>query len=622
MPLRKISSKGPMYRSFELDRSAINEEDRTVELSFSSETQDVERWFGIEILDHSPASVRLARLKNSGPLLFLHNMRDHIGVIEEVSIEKLKGKALVRFGTSPLAEEKFQDVKDGVLVHVSFGYRVFKMVLEERGDDTPDIYRVIDWEPYEISLLPVPADIDVGVGRAAGESFDIEIEDRTMPEENKGGAPDNQTRGVETPPVQAAPIAAPAVDVRVIENAAVTADRQRVADITAMGERFKKYGARDLVAEHTIKDTTVEQFRAIIMERLPTEDKAGSGEQPADTRLDLSARDIDNYSLLRALRGVIAVRKGDAKGMKEAGFELECSRELSERLGRDANGIFIPIDVMSRVMNATNNADLIGTQHMGDMFIDTLRPMSVVMGLGVTVMDGLEGNLEIPRALSNPTFGWIGDDDDAGLSDGGTGLIKMAPKTLAGGVPMSRRLLKQSSPSVERVITNALLKGAALGVDLAVLAGTGTNNEPLGVSNISGINTQAVAAPGSPTWAELVGFESTIAADNALEGSLAYVTTSGVRGNLKTTKKDAGSGIFLLENGEANGHKLAMSNQLAANTILFGNWADAYVGFWGVIDVNPDMAAKASSGGMILRVFQDADVSIGHAESFCKNTQL
>jgi hypothetical protein len=169
------------------------------------------------------------------------------------------------------------------------------------------------------------------------------------------------------------------------------------------------------------------------------------------------------------------------------------------------------------------------------------------------------------------------------------------------------------------VVHTALLKGAALGLDAGILIGTGTKNQPRGVMNLTGINTVAIQTPGSPTFPEMVQFETAITEDNALTGKLAYVTTSGVRGKLKTTPKAANTAIMIMENGEVNGYRLEASNLLPANSITFGNWADVLVGLWGVLDVNPDLATKAGSGGLVLRVFQDADVGIGHAESFAKN---
>lgn len=620
MPTKTIKSQGNLTRSFVLKREAVHEEERTVELAFSSETEEVERWFGVEILDHSPSSVRLERLRNGGPLLFLHDWNQHLGVIEDVSIEKRRGKAVVRFGRSALAEEKFQDVKDGVLVHVSIGYRVLKLILETRVEDGPDVYRAIDWEPYEISLLPVAADVNVGVGRAAGDEYEILVEDNTMPDKDKGGAQETQTRAATTQ--TAAPVVQEPetrqVNVQEIQDQVRSAELQRINDIETMGGRYRSYGGEDLAREYIKTGKTVEEFRAAILENLPDQDNAGSGERAAPS-LDLSTRDLSNYSLIRAINAMVAYQKGDVKALRNAAFEMECSDEISERLDREARGFFVPLDVVTRAMTASSNSDLIATEHMANMFIDTLRPNSVVMQLGATVMDGLQGDVDIPKALGNPNFQWIGDDDDGPDNDIPTGSILMKPHTLAGGVPMSRRLLKQSSPSVERVIQNALLKGAALGIDLGILMGTGSNNQPMGITNATGVNVQAVATPGKPTWNELVGFETKVNSDNALTGKLAYVTTAGVRGNLKTTPKDAGSGLFLMNDKDANGYGVSISNQLDANRMIFGNWEDVMVGLWGVLDIMPDKSTKAKSGGLVLRVFQDADVGIGHPESFCIN---
>ena len=623
---KKINSKELFQRNFLLKRETVNEKERTVELSFSSETDEVERWFGVEILDHSTSSVRLGRLSNSGPVLFLHNWDRHIGVVEGVTIENRRGKAVVRFGNSAYAEEKFRDVMDGVLVHVSIGYRVYKMVLEQVNDDGVDVYRAMDWEPYEISLLPVAADTTVGVGRAAAFDFEIEIEDKTMSDEveNNGGT-ETQTRAAPTV------TPAPAVNVQEVRDAAREAERTRVADIMSMSTRFAEQGARELADEFIKTGKSPDQFRQAILDNLVDENRAGSAEAPTD--LGLSDKETRNYSLFKAIRAVVAAKEGDNSYMKkEAGFEMECSREIGERLDREARGFFVPMDIMlsanrqmalqaaQRAMNASNHADLIETQLMDGMFIEALRPNSVVMGLGATTIDGLVGNLEIPRELLTPTFYWLGDDDDVPDSEGTVGTIKLSPKTVAGAVPMSRRLLKQSSLSVEGLVQNALLKGAALALDIGALLGTSTNNEMHGIFNHTGINTQAVATPGQPTWAELVGFETAVAADDALQGKLGYVSTAAVRGSLKTTARDAGSGLFLMgDNGEANGHPLAVTSQLPANSIGFGNWQDLMIAMWGVLDVNPDTATKAKSGGMVLRVFQDADVAIGHTESFCIN---
>ena len=155
---------GNLTREFNLDRKAIDEEARTVALSFSSETP-VERFFGDEILDHNPESVDLGRLRNKAPLLLNHNPDDQIGVVESATIEDGKGRAIVRFSKSARAQEIFQDVVDGIRTGISVGYRIIEMKLEETKGEV-DVYRATLWQPFEISSVPIAADVGVGVGRS------------------------------------------------------------------------------------------------------------------------------------------------------------------------------------------------------------------------------------------------------------------------------------------------------------------------------------------------------------------------------------------------------------------------------------------------------------------------
>ena len=148
-----------------INRHAVDSDARTVELSFSSEAE-VERWYGVEILDHS-ATVRMDRLRNQAPLLLNHDRGQQIGVIESAQIDgsDKRGRAAVRFSRSALGEEIFRDVEDGIRGLVSVGYRIHKVEVEERGK--VEFVRVVDWEPFEISIVSIPADDSVGVGRNA-----------------------------------------------------------------------------------------------------------------------------------------------------------------------------------------------------------------------------------------------------------------------------------------------------------------------------------------------------------------------------------------------------------------------------------------------------------------------
>ncbi len=124
---------GIFRRSYELRSDDVDQDSREVGLSFSSE-EGVERWFGTEILDHDPSSVRLGRLTDGGPLLVDHDPADHVGVVEKATVSKDRvGRALVRFGKSSRANEIFADVVDGIRRHISVGYRIHSMKQDDEA---------------------------------------------------------------------------------------------------------------------------------------------------------------------------------------------------------------------------------------------------------------------------------------------------------------------------------------------------------------------------------------------------------------------------------------------------------------------------------------------------------
>lgn len=575
-------------RYFSLQREAINQETRTVELAFSSE-YPVERYFGNEILDHAPESVSLGRLQDGGALLVDHDPTDHVGVVESVSIDAdRKGRVTVRFGKSARAEEIYQDVIDGIRKHVSVGYRILEAKLESTGEDETDTYRITRWEPFEISLVSIPADPSVGIGRSEPVAKQKpKHEEKTMPEVNN------------TP--------APAV---INTDEARDQEVSRVRGISALA---RKYSIDDKAVNDAIeKGMSLGDFRELALDAL--DQRSVSQLAKPDTHLDLTAQEVKRYSMFKAIRAAAA---GDWKG---AEFELECTRAIQDVLGKEARGFYVPYDIQTRDMTVGGSnvgGDLKGTAHLAGSFIDNLRAQAVVGTLGAQFLTGLVGDLEIPRKNGSATFSWVAEDGSPTKSDIATGMLALAPKTVTGHVYMSRKLIKQSSPSVEAMVMADLQRGASLAIDKAALIGSGTGAEPRGISATAGVNAITLASAGNPTWAELVDFETQADVADALMGSLHYVTTAGVCGKMKVNKKDAGSGIFLLDGGMANGYSVSKSSQLDANRIIFGNFNDVIVALWGVLDIYP--AIKESTGGLDVYVYQDADVGLRHPASFSTN---
>ena len=159
-------NKDKLVRSYVVDDFKVDLEKRTVELSFSSESE-VGRWFGVEILDHSQGAIDLSRLNNRAPFLMDHNSRDQVGVVESawLDVSQRKGRAIVRLSKSARGEDILQDINDLIRTKISVGYIINKAILKEQREHD-DVYLITSWQPYEISCVSIPADDDVGVGRS------------------------------------------------------------------------------------------------------------------------------------------------------------------------------------------------------------------------------------------------------------------------------------------------------------------------------------------------------------------------------------------------------------------------------------------------------------------------
>jgi len=592
--------------------------------------------------------VRLDFFKTgSAPLLLGHDRDQQIGVIESASIgSDRKGRAKVRFGRSALADEILTDVRDKIRRNVSVGYRLDEVVLESEKDGVPT-YRVKSWTPMEVSIVPIPADQTVGVGRnnappappaqpqpapPAAQQKEAEIMNPPTP------AADGQRN---QPPAQIpAQIAAqlPAGDL----NALRQAERDRMAEITATGQRFN----RQKEAEKAVLDgTSVADFRKWVLDNMQAPAPVAM-RRPEDPEIGLSDREVGQFSFLRAIRALVDPTD---RGLREAAaFEFECSAAARKKLAGHINArstFTIPHDVLARsafqamamtrgglvperaqrdllVGTTTAGGHTVATDLLAGSFIDLLRNRSVIAQVGATMLAGLQGQVAIPRQTGAGTFYWVAENNAVTESQQAFDQVTLSPKTGGGFTDMSRQLLMQSSIDVENFVRSDLTKIIGLGIDLAALYGSGSSNQPTGVKATSGINRATFAAPVAaatgPTYAEMVYMESQLATDNADAGSLAYVVRPNMRGYFKTAVKFANTGVTIWEPGnQINGYNAAVSNQVTANDAFFGNWADLLIALWGGLDILVDPYTGAAAGTVRIVALQSCDIGVRHPESFC-----
>lgn len=608
-----------MQRDMEAQIEKVDEESRIVTLSFSSE-YEVERWGWVETLGHDEGECDLARINNKGPFLSDHNWNDQRGVIQKAWIEKGRGYAEIKMSRNPLGQQLLIDMQDEIRVNVSVGYRIHAAKLTREENDL-DYYRVTHWEPLEISSVSVPADPTVGVGRNAETNDnpvkitttevrkmdDIEIQDNNAPDESadRSVSPEttNQTKRDFAEP-------------RKVKTAPEVSDAQRIA------ETARQYGATDLGNSFIAKGRSYEEFNTALIRELHGKRKDPEAESTM-INLDIGEKELRKYSVINALR---AVATGN---FKNAGLEREVSEAIAQRVGRDADGIYLSYEAMgyglrqmqlARMQSAGTagkGAELVATELHAEMYIEALRAQAVVGQLGARMVSGLVGDVDIPKQNGSATFYWVEEDGAAADSDLSFTTVQLRPKTLATAVPITRRIMNQSTPDIEALVMADIMRGQSLGLDQGALYGSGLGNEPTGIANTSGIGAVSFATPNSPTWAETVQFETDVAEANADANTMAYLMRPSLRGKLKTTEKASGTGQFIWQNGRVNDYNAAVTTQMNAGQMLFGDFSQALIGLWGALDVVPDRATKVASGGLVMRLFQDADVAVRHPQAFC-----
>lgn len=160
---------GTNYTRALFDLTTIDKAKRTVDVVFATEAEVMRiGWDGMykEVLSCDSSNVRMDRINSGAPLLDTHDkysITSQLGVVENARMENQQGKATVRFSKRDDVEKVWNDVQDGIIRGISVGYNVYQYDIQERVESTIPVYRATDWEPTEISLVPVPADFKSGV---------------------------------------------------------------------------------------------------------------------------------------------------------------------------------------------------------------------------------------------------------------------------------------------------------------------------------------------------------------------------------------------------------------------------------------------------------------------------
>jgi HK97 family phage major capsid protein/HK97 family phage prohead protease len=598
--------------------------DEPIRLSFpASSEMPVERWFGTEVLRHDEKSIRMDRLKGgAAPLLFNHDWGDPVGMVDSARIKDKRLWVDAHFFDTERAREVAAMVEGGMR-NVSIGYELYEMVEDTKAKS----FTATDWGVLEVSFATVPADPGVGVGRDAdSEAKPVRVTREaqiSQPAElpaTTGAtmAKEEAAAGVADQPSQVEQRSAPTMQVEV-----------RTSERSVEFERNRRRGIENICKANKIDDNlrdywigtglTIEQLSDDLLKVL---EERGKTNPKTDTSIGLTEKEARSFSLFNAIRAVVD------KNWSNAGFELEASRAVAQKLGRmsDAHKFFVPFEVQqSRAQGrrdltaGTSSAGgyLISTENMS--FIELMRNRSVVYNMGARRLAGLVGNVTVPKQSAAGTAVWLANEASTVTESAQTfGQMSLSPKTVGGYTEISRQLLLQSSPDAEGIVKTDLATICALAIDVGALRGSGASGEPQGIVGTSGVGSvtgTSLAAAG------ILEFQSDVSAGNLLSGSCGYVTTPAVAALLMARPELPSTGTTRLWQGNMLEGTLfnmrAMtSNQMSSATMLFGDFSQVVIGEWGVLEIEVNPYANFQAGIVGVRALVSIDVGVRYGGAF------
>lgn len=402
----------------------------------------------------------------------------------------------------------------------------------------------------------------------------------------------------------------------------VKAEKDRVQNIIKLGEEYK---AQDKAMQFVKDGKSVDDFKNELIKSLQVKDQDPiENDKKSTFGIGMTVEEARNFSFVKLLNAM--TNPTDTGAQKAAEKELEFCSKAAEKYGVKNKGIIIPAEVLvtplttpKAVINTTVGAPLIPTTLEMGSFIELLRNKCVILSVA-RQLNGLVGNIDIPKQTAGASGYWVGEDTAPASSNATFDTLKLRMKTVAGNTYVTRNMLKQTTLDMEAFVREDLATALALALDKAAFYGTGSDNEPKGLSKITGINSVEFVAD-NPNYTELVKMETEIGLDNAAVDSMAYIVNAGTKGHCKTTQKfptnTDGGGVIWEAGNQINGYKALVTNQVNTGDVFLGNWADFIVGLFGGLEILVDPYTYSSKGAIQVTGFQDVDFGARHAESFC-----
>ncbi|EAA5571309.1 major capsid protein [Escherichia coli] len=634
------------------------------EIAFSS-TQPYQRQFWDEqnqemvvldeILVHTPEAVDLSRLNNNAPLLFNHNFDNHIGVVCDARIDADNvGRALVKFSKhGTLANDVRNKVIEGTMEKISVGYDI----KEYHIDYAKGQLIVTKWAPYELSFVTVPADDTVGLNRSLNtitvnleakrdmtkeqieeikeEQESAQVEETPVEEIKESEVEETQERQVEenkkdenledgkdaehpesvdddsstvreTEEVKEEREAAPVEEEKTEEVAERSEeDELEIREIA----RELNIDDEELKRALAIKDMTPEAFRTKALNNI-TNAQRNNEQQIKDSKMEKT------FDLNNVIRSLV---DGAALGANEAEYSAMAATATMQR-GRAARGgsVFVPAAAMRAAAAGNTKADLTAITDeklLTESYVEMLLPESVLGRLGVTVLSGLNAPVAVPKmtASSVESFGFVDENGAAPEGKAEFANVKMAPKTFAGGNPISRQSLK-TVPGIATLITDHINKAVRIKLEQLILSDKENARGPAGLVKQlvdGGRVTKKAAFSYKDFLKEIAALTDAGVPAQAIKFAMSGATAA----ELESTLKDNGVSGYIIENGKLAGYDVVTSGVIPADHIVLGDFSGITIGEWGGLELDMDDTTYRAQSAIVPRIWVDLDYVVTQPEA-------
>lgn len=590
---------------------AINTESRTIEVAFCSETpveREINGQIYNEILLCGSSNADLTRLNNNGAVLFNHNRDVLIGAVVDARMDADRvGRATLRISST--ANDEWEMIQEGVLTHISIGYNI-----NDYQIDGNNIY-VTSYEIYEISLVTVPADPTVGVGRSMdsqlelkslnkeGETIQEGQMDMDNPENEKELIVDSTEEVNET--VEEA-LVEPSVE-HAEEIKQELSDEELLEIISYRPDLLNKVHGEEPESINSTEDTErVRELEALgKVLNIDVSEAIEKGISISDFKRQLNdikqnplhdkeINEMDNKNLLKDM--VRAIKTGDKSAL--------------EAYERGING-FVRAAVPST--NTTTAAGVVADD-LQDQYIPELLKISALGELNTTVYSGLagRGNLSIPKAAGvSPVFKFYGEAEAQDDSIASFTKVTLSPKAFGGAIPLSKQAIL-TAPNIESFVQSELLRYAAQGLEQNVM------DKVVAAAPVFDVETA-----GSITLEDVQGAVAKLAQANVDMRGVKAVMNAKTLSTLRqiavldnTAAKAMVEGYRSTEMWLADEVRVVISEFVADGTILMGDFSNVILANWEGQEVDFDDTTYRSSNTIVYRVWDYSDIALAHSEAF------